>query len=186
MEKTKSIQKIVVGVDGSEAAGEALAWSIQFARQTGARIVAVFAVPPPSSREFLGLAPMPGLQLDPEFQADLESAFKEEWQPASGGSAREVPNSRRPRPPGVRDRRGRPGGGRRHGDCRPPRPRRGRRADVGQRQPRALASLQQAGAARQPRQSEPKRARTGYRPPCSARLKAASGGRCQTLPKKKC
>jgi nucleotide-binding universal stress UspA family protein len=30
-------------------------------------------------QEFLGLAPMPGLQLDPEFQADLESAFKEEW-----------------------------------------------------------------------------------------------------------
>jgi nucleotide-binding universal stress UspA family protein len=79
MQRTKSIKKIVVGVDGSKAAGEALALSIQLARQTGAQIVAVFAVPPPSSAEFLGLAPMPGLQLDPEFQAKLESAFQEEW-----------------------------------------------------------------------------------------------------------
>jgi nucleotide-binding universal stress UspA family protein len=79
MHSTKSIKKIVVGVDGSKAAGEALALSIQLARQTGAQIVAVFAVPPHSNAEFLGLAPMPGLQLNPEFQAELESAFKEEW-----------------------------------------------------------------------------------------------------------
>jgi len=75
------IKKIVVGVDGSPQAGQALAWAIKLARATQAEIVAVFAIPPPSYYEFgagYGVPVVPA-ELDPEWRAEMTASFKSRW-----------------------------------------------------------------------------------------------------------
>jgi nucleotide-binding universal stress UspA family protein len=73
------IGKIVVGIDGSESATEAVAWTIDLARQTGAEIVAVSALAPPNYAEYAGMAMVAPIEFDPQFQAELESAFRQDW-----------------------------------------------------------------------------------------------------------
>lgn len=77
--RAHQVNKIVVGIDGSDAAVEAAAWTIGLARQTKAVIVAVFALAPPTAFEYSGVAPVPPIELDPQFQAELEKAFRESW-----------------------------------------------------------------------------------------------------------
>jgi nucleotide-binding universal stress UspA family protein len=75
------VKRIVVGVDGSEHAARALAWAIRFARQAGADIVAVLAIPPPNYMEYgvgYGTLVTPP-ELDPEWRAQMTRAFEENW-----------------------------------------------------------------------------------------------------------
>ncbi len=73
------IGKIVVGVDGSVAASEALLWTIALARQTGAEIIAVFVLAPPTTFEYTGLASGLPIAFDPQFQAEIEKTFRNDW-----------------------------------------------------------------------------------------------------------
>lgn len=73
------ISKIVVGVDGSEAAEEALAWTVGVARQTGAEVIAVFSLEPPTYLEYAGMAAVAPIEFDPQFRQEMEKAFRETW-----------------------------------------------------------------------------------------------------------
>ena len=79
MESSEKISRIVVGVDGSEAATEALAWAIRLARPSDAEIIPVFALAPPTYAEYAGMALLAPLAWDPKVKAELEAAFKDTW-----------------------------------------------------------------------------------------------------------
>ena len=74
-----TIGKIVVGVDGSEAAAEAVAWTVGVARQTGAEVIAVFSLEPPTYLEYAGMAAVAPIEFDPQFREEMEKAFRETW-----------------------------------------------------------------------------------------------------------
>ena len=74
-------KKLVVGVDGSVQAGHALEWAIRLAEATGAEIVAVYAIPPPSYYEFgagYGVPVVPA-ELDPEWRSQAIAEFQGSW-----------------------------------------------------------------------------------------------------------
>jgi nucleotide-binding universal stress UspA family protein len=75
------IKRIVVGIDGSKQAGDALNWAIESAQSNKAEIIAVFAIPPPSYFEFGGLdvAPVVPPELDPEWRAQMLREFEDDW-----------------------------------------------------------------------------------------------------------
>ena len=75
------IKRIIIGIDGSEHAAEALRWVIAFAQPLNAEIVAVFAIPPPSYFEYgAGYAsPVTPPELDPEWRAAMTWKFEQEW-----------------------------------------------------------------------------------------------------------
>lgn len=85
------IERIVVGVDGSEQGGAALNWAMGLARETGAEIVAVFAIAPVSYAAYgggFGL-PMVPPELDPEWRAGMQREFEDRWcQPLAGSGLR--------------------------------------------------------------------------------------------------
>ena len=81
MAGTQAIKRVVVGIDGSEHAAQALAWTIQFARPQDAEVIAVFAIAPPSFLEYgadLG-PPMVPPELDPDWRAEMKREFEQEW-----------------------------------------------------------------------------------------------------------
>ncbi len=69
--------RIVVGTDGSDHARAALDRAVQLARPLHAEIVAVFAVPPPSSIGY-GYEVVPP-ELDPEWRAEVQREFAQVW-----------------------------------------------------------------------------------------------------------
>jgi nucleotide-binding universal stress UspA family protein len=73
------LNRIVVGVDGSESAADAVAWAIKLARQTGAEIVPVFAVAPPTYADYAGMTLLAPITWDPGVKAELMAAFKGTW-----------------------------------------------------------------------------------------------------------
>jgi len=79
MTDEERMHRIVVGVDGSEAAAEAVAWTIGLARQTGAEVVAVFGLTPPNYADYAGIAVLAPIEYDPQFKAELETAFRDTW-----------------------------------------------------------------------------------------------------------
>ncbi len=76
-----AIRRIVVGVDGSEPAANALLWTVEVARELDAEVTAVFALAPPYP---LGCArtgwkpPYP-CELDPNFRKQLRREFVDDW-----------------------------------------------------------------------------------------------------------
>lgn len=77
----ESIQKIVVGVDGSVQSGQALAWTIRLAQASHAKVTAVLAIPPPSYYEFgagYGVPVIPA-ELDPEWRSEMRHEFEHKW-----------------------------------------------------------------------------------------------------------
>jgi len=77
----ESIKKIVVGVDGSVQAGQALAWAIRLAQAARAEVIAVLVIPPPSYYEFgagYGVPVVPA-ELDPEWRAEMRREFEGKW-----------------------------------------------------------------------------------------------------------
>lgn len=77
----RPVQRIVVGVDGSEQADSALSWAIRLATPFQAEVVAVFAIPLPTYTEYGGgYAPaVVPPELDPEWRAGVKREFEEEW-----------------------------------------------------------------------------------------------------------
>lgn len=71
-------RRIVVGVDGSDAAADALEWTLDMARMAGSEVVAVFALAPPSYLEYQG-APLPPVELDLEWQGEMKKLFETNW-----------------------------------------------------------------------------------------------------------
>jgi len=81
MAASQAIKRVVVGIDGSEHAAQALDWTIGFARPLKAEIIAVFAIPPPSYLEYgagLGLPIVPP-ELDPEWRSEMRREFEQDW-----------------------------------------------------------------------------------------------------------
>src|SRR5919204_5613977 len=79
-----AMKPVVVGIDGSDNSAAALEWAIQFAHLTGAEIVAVFAIAPTSSVDYLGpsaFGPLPAVppELDPAWRSALTQEFEQEW-----------------------------------------------------------------------------------------------------------
>src|SRR5581483_11065759 len=74
-------RRVVVGIDGSEHAAQALTWALEFAKLLDAEIIAVFAIPPPSYLEFgagYGVPVVPP-ELDPEWRAEIQREFEQKW-----------------------------------------------------------------------------------------------------------
>jgi nucleotide-binding universal stress UspA family protein len=81
MAGAQPIKRIVVGVDGSEHAAQALNWAIQFAEPIGAEIIAVFAIAPTTfAASGAGYAPafVPP-EFDPEWRAEMKTEFEQQW-----------------------------------------------------------------------------------------------------------
>lgn len=76
--KPHHIQRIVVGVDGSEPSAAALAWAIEMARGMRSEIVAVFGLEIPADLS-LGFAPIAAALYDPEWRATLKRELEEVW-----------------------------------------------------------------------------------------------------------
>jgi nucleotide-binding universal stress UspA family protein len=74
---TRSIARIVVGVDGSDHAAAALEWAIRMARGMGSEVVAVYAVDPPIW--FASAAGAVPPQYDPEWRAAMRAEFEGQW-----------------------------------------------------------------------------------------------------------
>ncbi len=75
------INRIVVGVDGSEHAAFALQWAIRMARGMGSEVTAVFAIVPPLYIDgaFGDSSPIVPPQFDPEWRAAIQKDFEDEW-----------------------------------------------------------------------------------------------------------
>ena len=81
MNKAKTgIRRIVIGIDGSEPAQAALAWTIDLARHLNAGVVAVFAMQPPSGFEFAyGYQFVTPASLDEKWRGETQREFEEVW-----------------------------------------------------------------------------------------------------------
>ncbi len=73
----RAIKRIVVGLDGSAGASEALEWAISLARVHGAEVVAVHAISVMGyATDPLGIASMPGIN---EARDAAQALFEKEW-----------------------------------------------------------------------------------------------------------
>lgn len=79
MERSKSIGRIVVGVDGSTQSAAAIDWAIAMAKGMGSEVVAVFAVTPPLTFDAGYGTPVVPIQYDEQWRADIQKEFEEEW-----------------------------------------------------------------------------------------------------------
>jgi nucleotide-binding universal stress UspA family protein len=80
------VQKIVVGIDGSDASKQALRWAIEEARVHGASVIALYAweVPPPVPE----VAPIPTIDpvaFFPELQSAAEKLVTDTVEEVAGG-----------------------------------------------------------------------------------------------------
>jgi nucleotide-binding universal stress UspA family protein len=81
MSTNQPTKRVVVAIDGSEHAAQALEWALEFAKPLEAEIIAVFAIPPPSYLEFgagYGVPVIPP-ELDPEWRAEIQREFEQDW-----------------------------------------------------------------------------------------------------------
>jgi nucleotide-binding universal stress UspA family protein len=96
MASNSGIKRIVVGVDGSHSADEALKWAIRMAKGMGSRITAVYAIHVPVYfPEPYGVP----VQFDEEWRAAMKEEFEDKWckrLKASGVSYRTVMRDGRP------------------------------------------------------------------------------------------
>lgn len=77
--KSYGIRRIVVGVDGSEHAEAAVEWAVRMAKGMGSEVIAVFAIAPPTYFETGYTAPLVPVQFDPEWRAQVEKEFADDW-----------------------------------------------------------------------------------------------------------
>jgi nucleotide-binding universal stress UspA family protein len=77
--KGSGIRRIVVGVDGSEHSEAALDWAVRMAKGMGSEVVAVFAIAPPIYFDTGYMTPIPPLQFDPKWRADMKKDFEDKW-----------------------------------------------------------------------------------------------------------
>jgi universal stress protein A len=75
-----NIRRIVVGIDGSEPAKAALAWTIDLAKHVNADVVAVYAMQGPSAVEYAyGYQFVTPPNLDDQWRGETQREFEEEW-----------------------------------------------------------------------------------------------------------
>ncbi len=81
MPTDEAVKRVVVGVDGSQPAAEALKWAITYARLLNAEVVAVFAIPRPISMRYLPkyAPPVVPPELDPEWRAEMKRELEQQW-----------------------------------------------------------------------------------------------------------
>ncbi|HVD00742.1 MAG TPA: universal stress protein [Candidatus Dormibacteraeota bacterium] len=99
MTESKGVRTVVVGVDGSEHAGAAMAWAVLMARGMSWQIVAVYGVPPTIYMDSMYPTPVLPPEFDPEWRAAMKKELDEEWtKPArdAGVSCRTVMEDGRP------------------------------------------------------------------------------------------
>jgi nucleotide-binding universal stress UspA family protein len=74
----RGIERIVVGVDGSNQAAAALEWAVRMARGMGSEVIAVFAIDVPLwlAEPYVATPPP---QFDPEWRREMQDAFEERW-----------------------------------------------------------------------------------------------------------
>jgi nucleotide-binding universal stress UspA family protein len=77
--KRSGINRIVVGVDGSEHSEAAIDWAVRMAKGMGSEVVAVFAIAPPVYFDGGYMAPIPPPQFDPEWRAEMKKEFEGPW-----------------------------------------------------------------------------------------------------------
>lgn len=76
MAARKAIKRLVVGVDGSQHAGEALAWAIRMAKGMGSQVTAVYAVYVPMYfPEPYGVP----VQFDEQWRREIKAEFESKW-----------------------------------------------------------------------------------------------------------
>jgi hypothetical protein len=74
----RGIEKIVVGVDGSEQSAAALGWAIRMAQGMGSEVITVFGIDIPIwfAESYVTIPPPP---FDPEWRREMQQAFEERW-----------------------------------------------------------------------------------------------------------
>jgi nucleotide-binding universal stress UspA family protein len=80
MKKNTGIKRIVVGLDGSEAAQAAVTWTIDLASVVGADVVAVHAIEPAPAVEYaFAYNVVTPLNLDEAWRLEIKREFEDEW-----------------------------------------------------------------------------------------------------------
>jgi nucleotide-binding universal stress UspA family protein len=74
----RGIERIVVGVDGSDQSAAALDWAIRLAKGIGSEVIAVFALDVPlwPVEPYISSPPPP---VDIEWRMEMEKAFNDRW-----------------------------------------------------------------------------------------------------------
>lgn len=70
------IQRIVVGLDGSEHSSAALAWAVRMAKGMGSEVIAVHAVQPVM---YWDGSYAPPIEFDQQWRTALTNQFEDEW-----------------------------------------------------------------------------------------------------------
>lgn len=79
MAEGERLRTIVVGVDGSQHAGAAMAWAVLMARGMSSQIVAVYGVPPTIYVDTMYPSAVLPPEFDPEWRAAIKKELDEEW-----------------------------------------------------------------------------------------------------------
>jgi nucleotide-binding universal stress UspA family protein len=79
MTTSERIERIVVGVDGSEHAAAAMQWAIRMAKGMNLDVIAVYAIPPPMYFDMGYSAPTMPVQFDEQWRADMRKEFEDVW-----------------------------------------------------------------------------------------------------------
>jgi nucleotide-binding universal stress UspA family protein len=77
--KRSGIERIVVGVDGSEHADSALNWAVRMAKGMGSEVIAVFAISAPVYFDTGYVTAIAPPQFDPEWRAEMKKEFEGRW-----------------------------------------------------------------------------------------------------------
>jgi nucleotide-binding universal stress UspA family protein len=77
--KRTGINRIVVGVDGSEHSEAAVNWAVRMAKGMGSEVVAVFAIATPIYFDGGYMAAFPPPELDPEWRTEMKKEFESQW-----------------------------------------------------------------------------------------------------------
>ncbi len=79
MAERRGIRKIVVGVDGSQHAADALQWAIRMAKGMGSEVIVVFAVVPSTYFDTGFGPPTIPVEFDAEWRAEMKKELDEIW-----------------------------------------------------------------------------------------------------------
>ena len=79
MPKRSGINRIVVGVDGSEHSAAAIDWAARMAKGMGSEVIAVFAISPPIYFDTGYAQPVIPVQFDESWRAEMKKEFEDRW-----------------------------------------------------------------------------------------------------------
>lgn len=79
MARSEGIQRIVVGLDGSDHSAAAVQWAIRMAKGMDSEVIAVFAITPPIYFDTGYTAPTIPVEFDEQWRADMKKELEEVW-----------------------------------------------------------------------------------------------------------